>query len=287
MRRRVALAISTFLLAALAACGGGSEEEDNSRRSIITAFYPLTFVAASVAGDEADVGSITPAGVEPHDLELTAAQVRRVSDADLLIYIGQGFQPALDRLVPEVANTLDVLTVRPPGARADDPHIWLDPSLMVGMTDTVVSAMSQVDPGNAEIYRENADELISQINALDDAFSNGLSRCERRTIVTTHESFGYLADRFNLEQVGIAGIDPDQEPSARRLNEVAEIVEDQDITTIFFETLLPEDLADAVASETGADTAVLDPLESPPATGDYISAMRANLSALRMALGCR
>lgn len=286
MRRLVALAISALLLVVLAACGG-SEEPDDSRRSIVTAFYPLTFVATSVAGDEANVSSITPAGVEPHDLELTAAQVRRVSEADLLIYVGQGFQPALDRLVPEVANTLDVLTVRPPGARADDPHIWLDPSLMVGMTDTVVSAMGSVDPANAETYRENGDELIARINGLDDSFSNGLSRCERRTIVTTHESFGYLADRFNLEQVGIAGIDPDQEPSARRLNEVAEIVEARGITTIFFETLLPEDLADTVAAETGAGTAVLDPLESPPATGDYISAMRANLSALRTALGCR
>lgn len=286
MRRLAALAISALLLVVLAACGG-SEEPDDSRRSIVTAFYPLTFVATAVAGDEANVSSITPAGVEPHDLELTAAQVRRVSEADLLIYIGQGFQPALDRLVPEVANTLDVLTVRPPGARADDPHIWLDPSLMVGMTDTVVSAMGSVDPTNAETYRENGDELIARINGLDDSFSNGLSRCERRTIVTTHESFGYLADRFNLEQVGIAGIDPDQEPSARRLNEVAEIVEARGITTIFFETLLPEDLADTVAAETGAGTAVLDPLESPPATGDYISAMRANLSALRTALGCR
>ncbi|CAN5896114.1 metal ABC transporter substrate-binding protein [soil metagenome] len=287
MRRRFALALSTLLVAVLGACGGDSDGTDDSRRSIVTAFYPLTFVATAVAGDEADVSSITPAGVEPHDLELTAAQVRRVSEADLLIYIGQGFQPALDRLVPEVANTLDVLTVRPPGVRADDPHIWLDPSLMVGMTDTVVSAMSKVDPNNAPAYRENGDELIAQIHELDDNFSNGLSLCERRTIVTTHESFGYLADRFNLEQVGIAGIDPDQEPSARRLNEVAEIVENQDITTIFFETLLPEDLADTIAAETGADTAVLDPLESPPATGNYISAMRANLSALRTALGCR
>ncbi|HYO00067.1 MAG TPA: metal ABC transporter substrate-binding protein [Actinomycetota bacterium] len=287
MERRIALALSTLLLGLLAACGGGGEEEDNSRRSVVTAFYPLTFVATAVAGDEADVSSITPAGVEPHDIELTAAQVRRISEADLLVYIGQGFQPAVDELVPEVANTLDVLTVRPPGARVNDPHIWLDPILMVGITDTVADALSKVDPDNARTYRRNADELIDQINDLDDDFSNGLSRCDRRTIVTSHESFGHLADRFNLEQVGIAGIDPEQEPSARRLNEVKEVVEDNDITTIFFETLLPEDLADTVAEETGAETAVLDPLESPPETGDYISAMRANLSALRAAMGCR
>ena len=287
MKRRISLALLTLLVGLLAACGGDADEPDNSRRSVVTAFYPLTFVATAVAGDEADVSSITPAGVEPHDIELTAAQVGRVSEADLLVYIGQGFQPAVDELVSEVANTLDVLTVRPPGARPNDPHIWLDPILMVGITDTVADALSKIDESNAQTYRENADELISRINELDDRFSNGLSLCDRRTIVTTHESFGYLADRFNLEQVGIAGIDPDQEPSARRLEEVAEIVEAKDITTIFFESLLPEDLAETVAKETGAKTAVLDPLESPPRTGDYISAMRDNLSALRKAMGCR
>jgi zinc transport system substrate-binding protein len=287
MPRKLFFAFLCLSLLALSSCGGDGEEADNSRRSVVTAFYPLTFIASNVAGDEADVTSITPAGVEPHDLELTAAQVRRISDADLLIYIGQGFQPAVDKLVPEVENTLDVLTVRPPGARAKDPHIWLDPILMVGITDTVADGLAQVDPGNAKTYRKNADELIARINDLDDDFSNGLSRCDRRIFVTTHESFGYLADRFNLDQVGIAGIDPDQEPSARRLEEVAKAVRANKVNTIFFETLLPEDLAETVAGETGAQTAVLDPLESPPATGDYISTMRANLSALRTAMGCR
>lgn len=287
MERRISLALLTLLMGLLASCGGGGDEKDNSRRSVVTAFYPLTYIATAVAGDEADVGSVTPAGVEPHDIELTAAQVRKISEADLLVYIGEGFQPALAELVPEVAKTLDVLTVRPPGVRAKDPHIWLDPILMAGITDSVAGALSQVDPDNARTYRRNADALITEINDLDDDFSNGLSRCERRTIVTTHESFGYLADRFNLEQVGIGGIDPDEEPSARRLDEVARIVEQENITTIFFEALLPEDLAETVAEETGAETALLDPLESPPKSGDYISAMRGNLDALRTALGCR
>ncbi|HEU4866325.1 MAG TPA: metal ABC transporter substrate-binding protein [Actinomycetota bacterium] len=287
MKRPITLVLLTLLMGLAAACGGGDEEADDSRRSVVTAFYPLTYIASAVAGDEADVSSVTPAGVEPHDIELTAAQVRRVSEADLLVYIGQGFQPALDKLVPEVANTLDVLTVRPPGSRAKDPHIWLDPILMAGITDTVADALSKVDAANAKTYRKNADALILEINDLDDDFSNGLSRCDRRKIVTTHEAFGHMADRFNLEQVGIAGIDPEQEPSARRLDEVAKIVEAEDITTIFFEALLPEDLAETVAEETGAETAVLDPLESPPKTGDYVSAMRANLAALRTAMGCR
>lgn len=286
MDRKRALVL-VLLIVLAGACGGDSPEDDTSRRSIVAAFYPLVFVAANVAGDAADVSSITPAGVEPHDLELTAAQVRRVSQADLLIYLGEGFQPEIERLVPEVSSTLDVLTVAPASSPARDPHIWLDPVLMAAITDAVADALAQVDPRNAARYRENARELVTRIQDLDDDFQTGLSRCARREIVTTHEAFGYLADRFNLEQVGIAGIDPDQEPSARRLEEVASLVREKNVTTIFFERLLPEDLAETVAGETGTTTAVLDPLESPPPTGDYISAMRANLQALRTALDCR
>ena len=286
MRFRLATVV-VALLTLLGACGGGEEDEDRSRRSVVTAFYPLTFLGSSVAGNRADVTSVTPAGVEPHDLELTAAQVRRISEADLLIYLGQGFQPEVEKLVPEVSNTLDVLTVRPPSSPARDPHIWLDPVLMVGITEAVADALSQIDPRNARRYRSNADDLVARLNDLDDDFQNGLSRCARREIVTSHEAFGHLAERYNLQQIGIAGIDPDQEPSARRLDEITRLVRDRGVTTIFFERLLPEDLATTVAGETGTKTAVLDPLESPPPTGDYISAMRVNLETLRTALSCR
>lgn len=287
MNRQRITALALVFLLLLGACGGGDGEEDDSRPQVVAAFYPLTFVATNVAGDHADVTSVTPAGVEPHDVELTAAQVRRVSEADLLIYLGQGFQPELEKLVPDVGNTLDVLAVRPASSPVGDPHIWLDPVLMAAITDTVANALARVDPRNAAGYRENGRELVAKIQDLDDDFQTGLSRCERREIVTSHEAFGYMADRFNLEQVGIAGIDPDQEPTAGRLQEVAQLVRDREVTTIFFERLLPEDLADTVAAETGTETAVLDPLESPPRSGDYLSVMRDNLRALRSALGCR
>lgn len=283
--RRPLVAILLFATL-LAACGEADPEEDTSRRSVVAAFYPLAFVATQVAGDKADVSTVTPPGVEPHGLELTASQVRRISEADLLVYLGRGFQPEIEKLVPEVERTLNVRTVAP-GDDRTDPHIWLDPVLMAAMADAVADALSQVDPRNAEDYRENAADLVARINDLDDDFVNGLSRCDRREIVTTHEAFGHLAARFNLTQIGIAGIEPEQEPSARRLDEVTRLVRERGVTTIFFERLLPEDIAETVAAETGAETALLDPLESPPRTGDYLSAMRANLEALRSALGCR
>jgi zinc transport system substrate-binding protein len=285
VKRVFSLVLIPLLLAVLVACNGDGEE-DTSRRSVVAAFYPLVFVTQHVAGNEADVASITPAGVEPHDIELTAAQVRAITEADLVVYVGRNFQPAVDQLIPEVQNKLDVLEAGG-ASRPTDPHIWLDPVLMVAITQEVTEQLARVDPSNARFYRGNAGILTARLNELDDDYQQGLSRCTRREIVTSHEAFGYLADRYNLEQIGIAGIDPHQEPSARKLDEVSTLVRDRGVTTIFFESLLPEDLAETVAGETGAATAMLDPLESPPAAGDYLSAMRGNLEALRSALGCR
>ncbi|MEX2552745.1 MAG: metal ABC transporter substrate-binding protein, partial [Actinomycetota bacterium] len=215
-----------------------------------------------------------------------SGQVRQIRDADLLIYIGKGFQPAVEALVPELeGKALDVLQLG--GPSQNDPHLWLDPVLMVAITNSVATTLSEIDERNKSTYQRNAEDLVAELNVLDDSFQNGLSRCDRRDFVTSHDAFGYLAARFNLEQIGISGIDPEQEPSARRLKEVGDLVKRRGITTIFFESLLPPDLAETVARETGVTTAQLDPIESPPERGDYISAMRSNLEELREALNCR
>lgn len=279
-------ALLLALALALVACGDGGDDGAPPKTKVMTAFYPLEFVATRVAGTRAEVSNLTPAGVEPHDLELTSGQVRQIRDADLLLYIGKGFQPAVEALVPELeGRALDVLQLG--GPAQDDPHLWLDPLLMVAITNSVATTLSEIDERNQSTYERNAEDLVAELNALDDSFQNGLTRCDRRDFVTSHDAFGYLAARFNLEQIGISGIDPEQEPSARRLKEVGDLVKRRGITTIFFESLLPPDLAETVARETGATTAQLDPIESPPEGGDYISAMRSNLEELREALNCR
>ncbi|HEX2178290.1 MAG TPA: metal ABC transporter substrate-binding protein, partial [Actinomycetota bacterium] len=222
MKRLLSLLLLLVLPVALAACNGDGDEEDTSRRSVVAAFYPLVFLAQYVAGNEADVTSVTPAGVEPHDIELTSAQVRAITESDLLLYVGENFQPSLEELLPEVENELDALEID--GAdRPGDPHVWLDPVLMIAIAQQFTDQLAEADSRNARFYRTNLENLTARLNELDDDFQQGLSRCARREIVTSHSAFGYLADRYNLEQIGIAGIEPNQEPSARRLNEVSEL----------------------------------------------------------------
>lgn len=282
-----AVILVSLLSLSLVACGrdqGGML----SRVKVVSAIYPLEFVARQVAGNRATVSDITPPGVEPHDIELTAAQVRDVTGADLVLYLGGGFQPAVEALLEQVkGRTVNVLDLTPGGGRTGDPHVWLDPFLMAGITGAVSAALEQIDRPNASFYRTNAEGLIAQLNALGARFRNQLSVCDRRDIVTSHDAFGYLAERFNLRQTAIAGVDPQQEPSAQRLREVAALVRQKGATTIFFESLLPRDIAETVARETGTRTDKLDPIESRPAKGDYRGAMLQNLEALRVALNCR
>ena len=168
-----------------------------------------------------------------------------------------------------------------------DPHFWLDPVRMKSAATAVEEALAAADPDNADDYKANLDSLTTTLDGLDSSYQGGLTQCERKTFITSHAAFGYLADRYRLTQVSISGIDPEAEPSAADIAAAKKAVEDTDSTTIFTEELLSPEIADAIASETGATTDVLSPIESAPEDTDYAGAMSNNLDALRTALACK
>ncbi|ASW56240.1 metal ABC transporter substrate-binding protein [Plantactinospora sp. KBS50] len=294
-------------LTTVAGCDAG--DRDPEHVDVAAAFYPLQFVAERVGGDEVRVTALAQPGAEPHDLELTPRQVATVVDAELVVYL-RGFQPTVDEAVAQNAadRAFDVATVEPlrdvaadhedgadlavahehEGIDGKDPHVWLDPTRLATIADSLARRLAAIDPQHAAGYAARARDLRADLDALDREYADGLRTCQRRELVTSHEAFGYLAARYGLEQVGIAGLTPEQEPAPRRLAAVAEEAQAHGATTIFFETLVSPKVARTIAHEVGARTAVLDPIEGqqPDATGDYLTVMRANLAALRTALGC-
>lgn len=171
----------------------------------------------------------------------------------------------------------------------EDPHFWLDPERYSAVTGAVADQLATLDPANATTYQANADTLVADLTALDEQFATGLAECQRREVVTTHEAFGYLTDRYGLEQIAITGLSPESEPTPARLADITGLVREHDVTTIYSEVLLGSAIADTIAAETGADVLVLDPVEGiteASAGSDYVEVMQANLEALRTGLGC-
>lgn len=272
MKTRIVLTLA--LGAALAGCGGS----DGDGRTVVGAFYPLAFAAQRIGGPAIDVHNLTPPGVEPHDLELSGGDVRTVADAELVLYL-RGFQPSLDGAIDSTsAPGVDLLA-----AGETDPHVWLDPVRYAAIADRIGV---ELDRG------PEADAFAARLRDLDAELRGGLATCERHEIVTSHAAFGHLAARYGLTQVAITGLSPEIEPTPRDLESVVDQVRAVGATTVFFETLISPRLAETVAREVGAKTAVLDPIEGLTdvqiAGGeDYFSVMRENLAALKEALGCR
>lgn len=299
MRRVAALLAVAVVLVGCAADDDGAGSADG-RTQVVAAFYPLFEAAQRVGGDLVQVHNLTPAGTEPHDLELNSRQVDRVEDAAVLLFFGGGFQPALERAADRATGTkVDLLPessslLAAPEGDDDleaDPHVWLDPTLQKSIAQRVAAALAEADPANRAAYEANAAAYSAELDQLHGAYTQGLARCERRVFVTSHAAFGYLARRYDLTQEPIAGLEPDAEPSPRRLAELAGKVRADGTTTIFYETLVSPRVAESLAREADVRTAVLDPLEGlsdddVQAGRTYLSVMRDNLTALRQALGC-
>jgi zinc transport system substrate-binding protein len=315
-----AIAVGCTLLLA-SACGGsarGSGAAQPGQLSVVTAFYPLQFVAERVAGQHAAVSSLTQPGAEPHDVELTPRQVASVSDGDAVVYI-KGFQAAVDEAVAQSGNThvLDTTSVVPLQTQAEeqahddaddspgddhgaeegddhhggsDPHVWLNPVNMITIANAVVDQLAGVDPHHAADYRANGQALVAELHDLDAAYEKGLKSCERTEFITSHAAFGYLAEQYGLTQIGISGLTPDAEPSPARIAAVQKLATEHGITTVFYETLVSPAVATSIAGDLGLKTDVLDPIEAitDQSRGDnYIAVMQSNLTALEKANGCR
>jgi zinc transport system substrate-binding protein len=298
-------AFSALSVGAVLLLGGCAKQADlaaqhhaGGKLDVVAGFYPFAYLAERIGGDHVAVTNLTRPGAEPHDLELTPSQVAAVANADLAIY-EKSLQPAVDSAVeqnkPKAAlDTTKVVPLEHHGdlgegdPHAADPHVWLDPVDYARIADAVAEALEKADPGHAADYQANVAALDAQLTDLDLAFKKGLASCARKDIVTSHAAFGYLAERYGLTQVPIAGLSPDDEPSAAHLGKIEDLIKTEGVTTVFFETLASPKTAQSLARDTGTKAAVLDPIEgvSDPTRHDYLSVMRDDLAALRTALGC-
>lgn len=306
--RAIIAGAATLAVLALAGCGAPADGTADGKLSVVTSFYPLEFIARTIGGDAVHVTTLTAPGVEPHDLELTPKQVASIAEAKLVVY-EKNLQPAVDEAVDQNAKDagFDVApaaqledtgadfeehTDAAPVAHKDnalDPHFWLDPVRYANVVKAVEEKLATVDSANAAGYHERAKALLAQVGALDTEYRTGLAHCELTTFVTSHEAFAYLAKRYGLTMIGIAGFTPDAEPTPSRIKEVQDVVKAQHVTTIFYEELVSPKVAETIANDVGVKTAVLSPIEGlsdANSKDTYLTLMRRNLQELEKANGC-
>lgn len=297
-----ALAGCLTILAATAGCGGLAASGDDAP-TVVTSIYPLTWLARQVAGDDARVHNLGESQADPHHLELTPRQLVDVERAEMPLYI-KGLQPAMDEAVAQhggkhaldVTSVVDLLPAAHDSGHAHgattgsaaDPHLWLDPVRFAAVARQLGDRLATIDPAHADAYERRVRAVVHDLRALDHAYSSGLDRCDSRTFVTSHSAFAYTADRYGLDQIGIAGLDPEVEPSPDRLAQVTRTAAARGVDVIFHDQSGSAELASVIADEIGARTAPLDTVTHPPTdgSGGYLTAMRANLDKLRTALGC-
>jgi zinc transport system substrate-binding protein len=318
------LAVAAVATLALTGCAAFSDTtsagKDDGHIDVATAFYPLQFVTERVGGGLISITDLTRPGQEPHDLELTPKQTGDVALADLVVY-EKGLQASVDAAVKQASGTLvdaaDVAGLEPmdhdghddtdhhgtgettdeeSGLSGDahdhgdlDPHFWQDPLKLASVADAVAEALARIDPANASTYRSNAEALDADLTKLDEEYTAGLAHCERDTVVVSHNAFGYLG-RYGLYIEPIAGLSPDAEPTPADLGRLQALITSDGITTVFGERLVPAELSKTLADDMGIETAVLDPIEGltdETSDEDYLSLMRANLTALEEANGCQ
>ncbi len=270
--------------------------------SVVASFYPLYFFAAQIAGDKASVYNVTPAAAEPHDYEPTTQDIAKIEDSQLLILNGGKLEAWGD----SVKNTLQgtktaVITVGDAFANREvvedgvsirDPHVWLDPPLAKKEAAAIAQGLERIDPADMGTFEANLAALNSKLDTLDQEYRTGLSSCQKKDIITSHAAFGYLAADYGLNQVPISGLSPDAEPSPAKLAEITDFAKKNHVTTIFFESLVSPKLAETIASETGAQAMVLNPIEglTDQELGDgktYLTEMANNLDHLKIALQCQ
>lgn len=292
----------------LAACSNDtSEKEDDGKLKIMTTFYPMYEFTKNIAGDKADVELLIPSTIEPHDWEPTPKDIGNIQKADLFVYNSADMETwvsditasidSSDVAVVEASKGIKLIEEDEEAEESEeehehdhshhaDPHVWLSPVLAQQEVQTITDALVKVDPDNKEYYETESSKYIEKLKALDEEYKTELKGITSNEFITQHTAFSYLAKEYGLVQVPIAGLSPDEEPSAAKLAELKKFAEEHEINVIYFEELTSSKVAETLANELGADTEVLNALEGlsdeqQKAGEDYITVMEENLTQLK------
>ncbi|PMC36345.1 adhesin [Bacillus sp. UMB0899] len=282
---------------------------NNSTIEVYTTIYPLQDFSKKIGGKYVDVKSILPSNVDAHSFEPTSKDIVKIAESKVFIYMGtgiEGFTDAVKEAVVEeevelVNASENIELIRSVEEQTNeneheeeeqgnfDPHVWLDPLKSIKLAENIKETFIEQRPENKEYFENNYLKLKEDLENLDAEFKNMIENSSNKTFLVSHSAYGYWANAYNLNQIGISGISPTQEPSQKTLKEIIDLSRERELSYILFEPNVSNKVADVVRKEIGAEILTVHNLEALTDQDienneDYFSLMRKNISALQKVL---
>ncbi|WP_172371836.1 metal ABC transporter solute-binding protein, Zn/Mn family [Sporosarcina jiandibaonis] len=310
MKQRKVFIISlvALVLFALTACNK-TEEKRKDVISIYTTVYPLQYFAERIGGDLVSVQSIYPPGADEHTFDPTQKDMIALADADLFFYIGLGLEGFVEKAEKTMKNehvkmvaTADSITEEMLGHEDEDihededhhhgnldPHVWMSPILSEALAYSIKESLIEIAPDKKAAFEKNYEELQNDLLKLDRQFMEMASNAPTKTFFVSHAAFGYIADTYGLEQIAIAGLNSQSEPSQKQLTTIVKDAKKHDVKYVLFEQNVSSKLTDVIRKEIGAESLMLHNLgvlttEDIKNNEDYFSLMEYNIETLQKAL---
>jgi zinc transport system substrate-binding protein len=316
MKLLVLILVSIIIL--LSISNGYTQQNDNldtqydtEKIKVVASFYPFYEIAKEIGGNNTIVTSVIPIGVEPHEWEITPQRISNIMGADVIIYNGIGFDAWLGKkdqfrnsFLVDISKDLQLIKIgeqesENPGQGPQyddhtgyDPHVWLDPIFVKHISNTISSALINLDPNNTKAYEQNTKNFIQRLDGLDSLIKTSLNNCELKDFITFHEAFQYFANRYGLNQHAVHGNSPEGEILPHQIIQIISIAKDLGIDTIYSEELKDPRLSQTLAAEIpNGKVLLLSPIEvmnqdeQKKDTG-YIDKMKMNLESLKQGLKC-
>ncbi len=286
----------------LAGCGSAPQSGD-SAVSVLASTSFLADIAQNVAGDRLAVESLLPIGADPHAYQAAPADVSKIAESDVLILNGIEYEHFIESLLENaggerlVIEATEGLTPHAMDEHAEgdedhaheagDPHMWLDPNLVIAYVENIRDGLSEADPEGADTYKANAGAYIAQLRELDAFIREQVETipAERRLLVTNHETFGYFAGRYGFTVVDtiLPSFSSEAGASAREVASAIDAVKTSGAPAIFLGEVENADLAEQIANETGVkvvDGLYLETLTDGPPAATYIEMMKYNVAQI-------
>ncbi len=299
----IPLLILIFVITGTVLFDGPREVKESEKVSVVASFYPIFDLTSKIGGTRATVVNLTPPGADPHEHEPSPIDLAKIENSDLFLYNGAGLDPWAEKkredlleqdsavIVLDMASYFTLLEDNNDHHHEKDPHFWINPVMMKKASEIILGKLIEADPEGEIYYTKNAEKILSLLENLHEKYETSLKQCKLDSVVISHASLGYLAKQYNFNMIAISGISPLEEPSPKKLAEIADLVNEKEIGHVFFETTIPSGLAQTIASETGAETILFNPVASLTKKEleegrDYFSVMESNLVNLKTALRC-